>query len=328
MSPEQLAGEKLDGRTDQYSLAIVAFTLLTGELPFPGATTQTSMIMRLTEKPKSLLEMKGDVSWPAEVQAVMDRALERDASLRYPSTREFGRALHAAIEKMPLRPSATRGTVVVDVQPRGAGPTTKAIAEPANGAPKKPRTPMLAIGAVVGLVAVVAGGMLTRGRPVGFSGGSAAAFDQGVVAHREGRREAAIGAFMQAAKGAPSDPMPHVYLSRMAREANDLETANTEARIAVQLGPNNGPALRELASTLFAQQSYAGARAFYTRAVKADDTDRLSQGFLGCSLIRLGRVDEGMRWIQRAGSGAWASCAPAPGAAPLTSPPAPKAPAG
>jgi serine/threonine protein kinase len=321
MSPEQLAGEKLDGRTDQYSLAIVAFNLLTGELPFPGATTQTSMIMRLTEKPKSLLEMNAGVSWPVAVQAVMDRALERDASLRFPSTRDFGRALYAAIEKMPLRPSSTRGTLVVDAQPRGAGPTTKEIAEPAQEARKKNRRRILVISAIGVLMAVLAGVMLTRGESV-------AAFDQGVAAHREGRREAAIGAFMQATKEAPSDPMPHVYLSRMAREANDLVTANTEARIAVQLGPDNGPALRELASTLFAQQSYAGARAFYTRAVKADDKDRLSQGFLGCSLIRLGRVDEGMRWIERAGSGAWSSCAPAPGSVPSATQPLPKAPAG
>jgi hypothetical protein len=50
--------------------------------------------------------------------------------------------------------------------------------------------------------------------------------------------------------------------------------------------------------------------------VQVDSSDKLSQGFLGCSLIRLGRVDEGMRWITRAGPGAWSGCAPQPGAAP------------
>jgi hypothetical protein len=54
--------------------------------------------------------------------------------------------------------------------------------------------------------------------------------------------------------------------------------------------------------------------------VKADPADRLSQGFLGCSLIRLGRTDEGMRWIQRAGSGTWTSCASGAGAVGATSP--------
>jgi hypothetical protein len=110
--------------------------------------------------------------------------------------------------------------------------------------------------------------------------------------------------------------MPHVYLARMAREAGNMNTANTEAVTAVRLGPNSGVALRELASVSFVQQNYDAARRFYLRAVQADTADRLSQGFLGCSLVRLGRIDEGMRWIGRAGAGAWSSCAPPPGSAP------------
>jgi Flp pilus assembly protein TadD len=154
--------------------------------------------------------------------------------------------------------------------------------------------------------------LLTRGGAAGADA-SSASFAQGVTAYRDGRRAAAIDRFVAASAAAPADPMPHVYLSRMAREANDLTTANDEAVKAVRLGPNNGAALRELASTSFVQQNFTGARTFYTRAIKADPNDRLSQGFLGCSLIRLGRVDEGTRWIQRAGSGAWSSCAPAAG---------------
>jgi hypothetical protein len=93
-----------------------------------------------------------------------------------------------------------------------------------------------------------------------------------------------------------------------------MNTANTEAVTAVRLGPNNAVALRELASVSFVAQNYDAARRFYLRAVQADTSDRLAQGFLGCSLIRLGRIDEGMRWINRAGAGAWSSCAPPPGA--------------
>jgi cytochrome c-type biogenesis protein CcmH/NrfG len=81
---------------------------------------------------------------------------------------------------------------------------------------------------------------------------------------------------------------------------------------AVRLGPENGAALRELATIAFVQQNYTGARTFYTRAIKADPGDRVSQGYLGCALIRLGRAEEGMRWVQRAGSGSWSSCVPAP----------------
>jgi len=165
---------------------------------------------------------------------------------------------------------------------------------------------------VVGLIALLLVGGIAAYALMGRRGNGA--FDNGVKAYREGRREAAAGEFLKAAKDNPNDPMPHVYLARMAREAGNMTTANAEAVTAVRLGPNNGVALRELASVSFAQQNYDAARRFYIRAVQADSSDKLSQGFLGCSLVRLGRVDEGMRWINRAGPGAWSGCAPQPGA--------------
>jgi tetratricopeptide (TPR) repeat protein len=164
---------------------------------------------------------------------------------------------------------------------------------------------------LLGLVALLVVGGIAAFALMGRRGN--AAFDNGVKAYKEGRREAAAGEFLKATKDDPNDPMPHVYLARMAREAGNMNTANTEAVTAVRLGPNNGVALRELASVSFVQQNYDAARRFYLRAVQADTTDRLSQGFLGCSLVRLGRIDEGMRWINRAGAGAWSSCAPPPG---------------
>jgi hypothetical protein len=164
---------------------------------------------------------------------------------------------------------------------------------------------------VLGIVALLVVGGIAAYAMMGRRGSRA--FTNGVAAYREGRREAAAGEFLKAAKDDPNDPMPHVYLARMAREAGNMTTANTEAVTAVRLGPNNGVALRELASVSFVQQNYDAARRFYLRAVQADTADRLSQGFLGCSLVRLGRIEEGMRWINRAGAGAWSSCAPAPG---------------
>jgi len=168
---------------------------------------------------------------------------------------------------------------------------------------------------VIGLVALLAVGGIAWYAIAGRNHGNGA-LASGITAYREGRREAAAGDFMKAAKDAPNDPMPHVYLARMAREAGNMNTANTEAVTAVRLGPNSGVALRELASVSFATQNYDAARRFYIRAVQADSGDKLSQGFLGCSLIRLGRVDEGMRWVTRAGPGAWSGCAPQPGAVP------------
>ena len=164
---------------------------------------------------------------------------------------------------------------------------------------------------IVGLVALLVVGGIAWYALMGRRGNGS--LDNGMKAYREGRREAAAGEFLKAAKDNPNDPMPHVYLARMAREAGNMNTANTEAVTAVRLGPNSAVALRELASVSFVAQNYDAARRFYLRAVQADTSDRLAQGFLGCSLVRLGRIDEGMRWINRAGAGAWSSCAPPPG---------------
>src|SRR4051812_41956319 len=108
---------------------------------------------------------------------------------------------------------------------------------------------------VIGLVALlVVGGIAWYAFAGRNRGGSALA--SGITAYREGRREAAAGDFMKAAKDNPNDPMPHVYLARMAREAGNMNTANTEAVTAVRLGPANGVALRELASVGLPPQNY------------------------------------------------------------------------
>jgi tetratricopeptide (TPR) repeat protein len=210
----------------------------------------------------------------------------------------------------------------VPTAPRGATVPMDSVPTRATSIPGAAPTPVPVQGTtrrgwrvpVLGLVALLVVGGIAWYALAGRGG--SAAYDQGVVAYREGRREAAAGAFIKATKDTPNDPMPHVYLARMAREAGRLQTAQEEAVKAVSLGPTNAIALRELASVSFAQQNYDGARRFYLRAVQADTSDRLALGYLGCSLVRLGRVAEGVRFIQRAGSGSWTSCAPAPGAVP------------
>jgi tetratricopeptide (TPR) repeat protein len=237
-----------------------------------------------------------------DVNAARDAFLKLEAGLMgepAPAVPAASTAAAAAAATMPVEPLGRR-TSFTDAPPNIVA------AEGVRGSWLKPV--LGALGLVV--VALVAWYFLA-----GRSSGSAA-YNEGVTAFREGRREAAAGAFLKATRDTPNDPMPHVFLARMAREANNLQTANAEAVKAVQLGPNNGAALRELASVSFAQQNFDVARTFYIRAVKADSTDRLSQGYLGCSLIRLGRIDEGTRFIQRAGTGPWTSCVPAAGAVP------------
>jgi hypothetical protein len=177
MSPEQLAGDKLDGRSDIYSLGLVAFNCLTGKLPFPSNSAQEAMIMRLTDFPKTLAEIKPDMDWPVELQNVMDKALARDADERYLKAAEFGREMAKAVENMPASVAAGEGTMVMgaagataktaaapSVPPTrvagpkgGTRPVETAGAAPVTTAATKSSAPML-VGAVV-LVAAIGGGI-------------------------------------------------------------------------------------------------------------------------------------------------------------------------
>ncbi len=112
MSPEQLAGDTLDGRSDIYALGLVTFVMLTGKLPFPSDTAQEAMMMRLLEKPKTLAEMRPDLTWPPGLQAVFDKVLARKADDRYAVAAEFGADL--------VRAAQAGGTAVPRVSPYGA----------------------------------------------------------------------------------------------------------------------------------------------------------------------------------------------------------------
>lgn len=134
MSPEQLAGDKLDGRSDIYSLGLVAFNCLTGTLPFQSESAQEAMIMRLTDVPRRLAEVKPDVAWPEALQQVMDRVLARDARDRYASATEFARDFVRALEAVPA-PAPTDGATMVigaATAPARGGATAAAAAVPAG----------------------------------------------------------------------------------------------------------------------------------------------------------------------------------------------------
>lgn len=132
---------------------------------------------------------------------------------------------------------------------------------------------------------------------------------RGVEYWQRGQRELATAEFSRVARENPKAALPHVYLSRMAREAGNMTVAGQEATLAVQAEPDNAVALREMGAYLLAAGNFELARRFYVRTLQANPEDRTAAGFLGCALIRLGRYDEGTRWMNRAGQGSWSQCA-------------------
>lgn len=100
MSPEQLAGEGLDARSDQYALALVAFIALTGKPAFSAESSKESLIQRLTSRPQALRDARKDVDWPDTLQDVFNRALSPEPAERYDSVIAFAEALMLAISGM------------------------------------------------------------------------------------------------------------------------------------------------------------------------------------------------------------------------------------
>lgn len=187
MSPEQLAGDKLDGRSDTYSLALVAFNMLTGRLPFPANTVQESMIMRLTDSPRPLSEMKPEVAWSPEIQAVMDRALARDVAGRYQSASEFGRELVRAVEVMGAAASEGGATAVMSppvpapaipktsVHTPGPVPPTRIGSATPSAPPAavRSRSRMPVIAGVAAALVLGGGGLWMALKPAGETGNAA-----------------------------------------------------------------------------------------------------------------------------------------------------------
>jgi len=89
MSPEQLSGDKVGGKSDLYSLALTYFRMLTGELPFQADSVQEMMVKRLTDDPAKLAETRPDLSFPDGLQQVLDAALARTPGERYQTVAKF-----------------------------------------------------------------------------------------------------------------------------------------------------------------------------------------------------------------------------------------------
>ena len=97
MSPEQAAGDReLDHRSDQYSLAMIGYRMITGRAPFEADSVQTLLVKQVTESPPPLRSIAPDV--PEPVAAAIERALSKRPEDRFSSMAEFAEALSAARE--------------------------------------------------------------------------------------------------------------------------------------------------------------------------------------------------------------------------------------
>ncbi len=87
MSPEQAAGEQLDGRTDLFSLGVVLYECATGRHPFPGKTSAVMLAAILNRSPVAPITINPEL--PLRLQEVINNCLEKDRELRYQSAADL-----------------------------------------------------------------------------------------------------------------------------------------------------------------------------------------------------------------------------------------------
>src|SRR5687767_4127690 len=92
MSPEQAAGDRqIDGRSDLYSLGVVAYQMLVGEPPFVANSTPAMLVKHISERPTPVTQRRSDV--PSDLSRAVMMCLEKDPAMRFPSASSLVSAL-------------------------------------------------------------------------------------------------------------------------------------------------------------------------------------------------------------------------------------------
>jgi len=264
MSPEQCSGQKVGPQSDQYSLGVLAFQMLTGQVPFDADSVITIIQHHYFTPVPDIRAVREGV--PEELLAVVYRALAKDPGQRYAATREMANALEAvpcaaeekaqaeetlrqlargeAIARIrtaslpPLADARTMGAAALSALSAtiaGGGPVAPAAATavaPKTAAPKaRRRKPWLPAGAVIVLVAGAVG--------VYFAlRGGATSPSRETAPPGTGPQVAAGGAVTQ-----PTQGMPQVQpTADTTKEARAAPSPGMGARTRADTSPSPAPA--------------------------------------------------------------------------------------
>ena len=144
MSPEHILGERLDARTDLFSLGVVLYQMATGAAPFRGETPALLFDVVLHQTPVTPRVLNSAL--PSELEAIINRALEKDRNLRYPSAAEMQAELRRLASDVAQPPTVPK--------PRSGDDTATIRRKPAQ---------MIFASALL-LVALIGGGLYWRWR--------------------------------------------------------------------------------------------------------------------------------------------------------------------
>jgi len=112
LSPEQVAGEHVDGRSDIYALGVVGFLALTGRFPFDAQLASAVVLAHVTKAPPTVRSLAPGVN--SGLAAAIDRCLAKDPAMRFQSGAELARELAAIQAELPRSDGPLARVVVSD----------------------------------------------------------------------------------------------------------------------------------------------------------------------------------------------------------------------
>src|SRR5262245_17192765 len=135
LSPEQARGAPVDQTSDLYSVGVVLFEMLTGQVPFTGDTPLEIAMKHLSEVPKPPSELRPEV--PHDLDSVVLRALAKDPSERYQEAGEMDADLARVLEGLPVDPETeTAATAVLSGSGVLAAAPTSVLTKPTVATPR------------------------------------------------------------------------------------------------------------------------------------------------------------------------------------------------
>jgi tRNA A-37 threonylcarbamoyl transferase component Bud32 len=114
MAPEQIRAEQIDGRTDVYALGCMLYEMITGRMPFEGATVLAILSKHLTETPVAPSQRRPDLQIPPAIDQLVMAAVAKDRNARPPTMELFGEQIAAMLAQFPSE--SGQGTAQMSAQ--------------------------------------------------------------------------------------------------------------------------------------------------------------------------------------------------------------------
>ena len=284
MSPEQCAGDEIDARSDLFSVGLILYELLAGDLPSREQTVSRILLERMSNPVPPILELRPDLNIPAGLDAVLRRAVAQKVEERYSSAEEMiadldavqidGAAPAAAPLVRPVRPVASKAAE--------SAPTL--VMSGARLAPQR-RSWALAAGAALVVAGLSFGAYKLWPDLDGASRAAARVRVKPESARTDGERSY----------------LAMLDEARIALETNDLATATSRLDRAHQMASTLDAEAFLLRGQLFAKrQDLDTARLDCLEALRLDDRYAAAESELGWLALEMNDLEEARRRFERA----------------------------